>query len=426
MMTAATTASESSAPATSASWLDDLRADGRRRFEALGWPSRRLEGWKNVNPRALRGFGDGTAPAPTAELLASARAAAGDARPKTCGRVLAVNGHVIDLPTELPEGLRVMSLSQAAAALDLTPALGQLAPAEDAGLLGLNTSLLPDAVVVHVARGAAIELPLDLVHVTTPHGGATPAHPRVLVISEATSELTIVQRWLGEGAETTLTNAVTELAVGPDATLRHVEVVEAAADALHVGFTAARVERGGRFESHVMSLTGKLGRSEVHAELVGPGASCSLDGLYLAGGESTLDHYTRVVHAAPHTSSDEVYKGVVDDQATGGFFGRVLILEGANGSETHQLNNNLLLSPGAQALTRPQLEIDNDDVAATHGATVGQLDEMALFYLQARGIPAAQARAILTTAFADAMLRRLPDDDLAERLNGVLTQRLSP
>ena len=427
MMAAHTTPSPGAAPATAPAWLDTLRAAARRRFEALGWPSRRLEAWKNVNPRSLRGFGDGTAPAPSADLVTRARVAAGEARPTACGRVLIVNAHVVDLPnrSDLPRGLRVMTLAQAAAELDLAPVLGQLAPTEDAGLLALNQSLLPDAVVVHVARGAAIEQPLDLVHVTTPDGGAIPAHPRVLVIAEATSELTVVQRWLGEGAEPTLTNAVTELAVGPDATVRHVEVVAAPDAALHIGFTAARVSRGGRFESYVISLSGLLGRSEVHAELSGPGASSSFDGLYLAHGESTLDHYTRVVHAAPHTSSDEVYKGVIDDSATGGFFGRVLISEGARGSETHQLNNNLLLSRDAQAKTRPQLEIDNDDVAATHGATVGQLDEMALFYLQARGIPAETARALLTWAFASEMLRRLPDADLEASLSGVLTARLA-
>jgi Fe-S cluster assembly protein SufD len=399
-----------------------LRAAAWSQFEALGWPSKRHEAWKHADARPLRGFGTDAAPAPDAAVVSAALDAAGPARADTAGRIVLVGGHVIALPEALPEGVRVTSLADAAP--ELTAHLAAVATADDCALTALNTARHADVLVVHVARGAAIEAPLDLVHVATPAAGA--AHPRVLVVAERTAEITLVERWLGlSTSDPSWTNAVTEVVVGASATVRHIRLVEEQDAALHTGAVAARVDRDGHFASHVVSLSGRLGRTEVHAELAAPGASCQLDGLYLAAGSSTLDHYSRIVHAAPHTSSDEVYKGVVDGEATGGFFGRVLIAEGACKSETHQLNHNLLLSRSAAVQTRPQLEIDNDDVVATHGATVGQLDDTAIFYLRARGIDEASARGMLTWAFAEEMVRRLPDADLRPALGRVLTERLA-
>jgi Fe-S cluster assembly protein SufD len=226
------------------------------------------------------------------------------------------------------------------------------------------------------------------------------------------------------GGDPSWINSVTEVAIGPNASVCHVQVLRGGPSACRTGNVTARVDRDGRFHSHVVSLGGQIGRSEVQVRLAGQGASCDLNGLYVASGGSVLDNYTEVEHLAPHTSSDEVYRGVMSDRSVGGFVGRVLIHEGAIKSETHQLNNNLLLSPGAVVHTRPQLEIDNDDVAATHGSTVGQLDQAALFYLRSRGLRLEQAKALMTWAFVKAQIDRLPiaalrvlcTEEVAERL----------
>jgi len=261
------------------------------------------------------------------------------------------------------------------------------------------------------------------VHVAVPGSGGS--HARVLIDARQSQEVSVVEHFVDVGGDPSWSNSVTEVEVGPNAQVCHVQVLRGSARASRTGNLTARVDRDGRFQSHVVSLGGQIGRSEIHVQLSGQGASCDLQGLYVPSGESVLDNYTEIEHLAPHTSSDEVYRGVMSDKGVGGFVGRVLIHEGAIKSETHQLNNNLLLSPGAVVHTRPQLEIDNDDVVATHGSTVGQLDDAALFYLRSRGLRDDQARALMTWGFVKAQIDRLPTEGLRELCAQEVAQRLA-
>ena len=248
-----------------------------------------------------------------------------------------------------------------------------------------------------------------------PDGSAIPAggaHVRVFLSASTSETLNVVEHFVGLSSDPSWTNACTEVSVGANARVCHVQVVRGHEGVHRTGNLSVEVHRDGRFESHVVSLGGSVGRAEVQVRLVGQGASCDLNGLYVASGRSVLDNYTEIEHLAPHTTSAEEYRGVMSDRSTGAFVGRVLIHEGAVKSETHQLNNNLLLSSGAVAHTRPQLEIDNDDVVATHGSTVGQLDEGAVFYLRSRGLNGEQARALMIWAFIKAQLDKLPFDGL--------------
>ncbi|MGM0574792.1 MAG: Fe-S cluster assembly protein SufD [Myxococcota bacterium] len=411
-------------------WLAALRYEGRDRFATLGWPNRKVEAWRYVKVRPLKAFEDAVAGRPDdATLERAAEATAGFTEGKAA-RVITVNGFFapsLSSMDGLPEGVQVLDLAQAVERLPerVRAGLGTVAPKDEDGVVALNTSVLSDAVVLHVPRGVVVEDPVVIVHATVPSDEGVAAHPRVLVMADDASQITVVERFVGAEGAPSFTDAVTELIVGPDATVRHVKLVEDRDEAWHAGDVAARVRRGGRFDSHVLSLSGGLGRTSVHAILAEEGASCQLDGLYLASEKRHLDHYTYIEHAAPHTDSEELYKGVIADESTGTFFGRILIDEGAVKSRTAQLNNNLLLSRKAHVHTRPQLEIDNDDVKAAHGSTVGQLDADALFYLETRGIDPESARGILTWAFAEEMITRLPVEGLKRKLGRVLAERLA-
>lgn len=417
-------------PAAAGGRLDRLREDARRTFERIGFPSRKIEGWRYVHVKSLAPFGREPAPPPSERAVESAAGILGPAQVASAARLVVVNGAFVpslSATDGLPAGVRVLSLAEALAELpDLVgDALGRIAAPEEDGFGAINTAALRDALVLHVPRGVRVEAPVAIVHLSVPEDGPTLTLPRVLVACEPTSELTLAERFSGVPGEKTLSNAVTEVWVGADATVRHVKLVEERDDAFHVGTLAAKVHRGGRFDSHVLSFSGAIARTTLVVDLAEEGASTLLDGLYVATGKRHLDHATTVHHTAPHTSSDETYKGLADDEASGAFFGRVLIHEGARGSETHQVNRNLLLARGARAYTRPQLEIDNDDVQATHGSTVGAIDEAALFYLRSRGIDDRSARGLLVWSFAHEMVRRLPDHGLRQALGRRLADRLA-
>jgi len=393
-----------------ATWLEDRQSAGADAFATRGWPTRALEAWKTTPIKPIVGFGPDPLAAPSALVVEAAATALTRLAPTTGPRLVLVGGHLSE------------SLSSPGA-LDTSwtgteSHLGAIADIDGAPLVALSTLALDRALVVRASQAAGAVI--EIVHVGVPGG----AQARVLLLAETSEELTVVEQFLDVVGDPCWTNVVTEIAVGPNAQVTHIQVLQGEPASTRTGNLSARVDRDGRLHSHVVALGGRIGRSEVHVRLVGQGASCHLDGLYVASGESVLDHYTEVEHVAPHTSSDEVYRGVISDKATGGFVGRVLIHEGAIKSETHQLNNNLLLSPGAVVHTRPQLEIDNDDVAATHGSTVGQLDGDAIFYLRSRGLDAARARALMTWAFVKAQIDRLPTEGLRTQVTAAVAARL--
>lgn len=400
------------------SWLSALRASGRERFEATGLPSTRLEAWRYFPTRGLRGV-ELTAPAPPSAAV-DAAVVAGARLPGVAGLAVFVDGRFAPALSDLaalPDGLHVGGLADALAT-DADALEGHLGRADATDpLVAANAGAFTDGLRCDVAAGVAVGAPVQALFVATGAAPATGRQPRNVVTLGRAAELTLIVSHVGADADVAgATNAVTELTLADGATLRHVIVEDEAPGTLHVGHVHARVGRDATFRSFVLALGGSSARTSVRAELSAPGASCDLGGLYLPTGSQRLDHYTEVDHQAPHTSSDSYYAGVIDDDAVGNFLGVVFIREGAAKSDARQLNKNLLMSAGAQANTKPQLEIDNDDVKAAHGATVGQLDERALFYLLSRGLDPRAARGVLTFAFARDALSRAGAGAFAETL----------
>jgi Fe-S cluster assembly protein SufD len=402
--------------------LSELATSGGQAFERLGFPNRKHEAWRYTSTRSFARFGDRALTPPDEARLAAVteRLERLSPGPKDGSRFVFVGGTLVNsLSTgQPPEGVTVKPLSQS----DLKE-LGEIATSDEDAFIALNTSHLNEGLAIDVARGAVTKTPIEIVHVAI--SGDAGGHPRVLLRAAPLSEVTLVERFVSLDDEPSMTNAVIEISATGGARVRHVKLIAPGVQANHKGHIGARVGRDSHLMSHVFSLGGAIARTDLHVQLAEPGASCTLDGLYLARGEEQLDHYVQMDHASPHTTSEAYYKGVADDQAVGGFVGRVLIARGANGSSSEQLNNNLLLSNEAFAHTRPQLEIDNDDVKASHGSTVGQLDQDALFYLESRGLPHSTAQAMLTLAFAEEMTHRLPLDYLKDALKSFISSRLS-
>jgi Fe-S cluster assembly protein SufD len=229
-----------------------------------------------------------------------------------------------------------------------------------------------------------------------------------------------VESYVGLGQGTYFTNAVTEVVVANNATLDHYKVQREDRQAFHVHTLQVLQGPGSNFSNHALTFGGSLVRNEINAVLKAEGCHCTLNGLYLAGGRQHVDNHTVIDHALPHCESHELYKGILDGHARGVFNGKIFVRQDAQKTDAKQTNQTLLLSPDATINTKPQLEIFADDVKCTHGATVGQLDADAVFYLRSRGLSLEAARSLLTFAFANDIISRVPVGPLRAQLEETL------
>ncbi len=389
------------------SWLADRRGAAMRRFEELGFPTRRNEAWRFADLKPLRranftpaGDAAGVAPDLTAWLY-----------PGETHRVVLIDGRFVPALSrigDLPRGVYLAGTARTladrpdllAAAFDETDIVGGQAFAS------LNAALFADGFVLALDAGVALERPVEIIH----FGRA----------QERSSQLRNLVR-LGAGARASLieifaggadhwTSAVDVIALEAGAALRHGKLQDEASTSIHFAQARATLAGKARYESFVLSLGGGLARHDIFVTFGGEGAACGLFGASLLRGGQEGTIATFVDHAAPQCTTREYFKSVVDDQAHGVFLGRIAVREGAQKTDANQLNKNLLLSPRANVDTKPELEILADDVKCSHGATVGDLDEAALFYLEARGIPAPEARRMLIEAFAADAIGQIVDD----------------
>ncbi len=416
---------ESSASAQWPVWLRERRALAIGRYQALGLPESKDEAWRGMRlgPLTQGAFEQAAVGHPHTGF-----AAVESMDPLVFGqadvhRLVFVNGGFsseLSAVSDLPAGVKLTSL---AAALGhdgdvLEPHLARLAGYEDQVFWALNTALFRDGAFLSIPDGVVLERPVLILYVSTSHGASrqSVSYPRTLILAGADSRATILEGYVGAQGQTYLTNALTEARVGPGARIEHYKLQQESRDALHLGGVYASVDRGACFVTQSMDLGGKLVRNEVYVELVGQAAEATLNGLYLARGEQHIDNYTTLIHAAPDCPSRELYKGVLDGCSRGVFRGRIIVRPGAQKTDSKQTNQNLLLSDEAEADAKPQLEIYADDVKCTHGATIGALDDEALFYLRARGVDPVAARALLTYGFAEDIVGRIQVPVLRERL----------
>lgn len=386
----------------------DLRATAESRAEALGVPTTRLEDWKYLDLSPL-----------TKLSFEPAQATAVDIRERILpeargGRLVFVNGHADphhSCVSGLPAGVRMMPLSQASEAAS---ALGTILDTETMDVFAaLNTARFTEGAFIFVPRGVKVESPLHLLFLTQAEGHPVLTLPRILVVLERGAELELIEEHAGEGA--CLNAPVVEVKLGANAQLRHERVQRHSREAFHLGSLAADLEGDARYYSRTISFGGRISREAPHARLA-KGSELVLDGLALLDGQQVSDTHSLIRHAEPHAQSRQLHKAIVDGSARAIFNGRVIVAPGASGTDAQQQSRNLLLSDHARVDTKPQLEIENDDVKCAHGAAIGQLDADELFYLQSRGLNLETAKNLLTYGFASDLLGRIPVASLRRSL----------
>ncbi|HEX2163103.1 MAG TPA: Fe-S cluster assembly protein SufD, partial [Thermoanaerobaculia bacterium] len=331
----------------------------------------------------------------------------------------------------LPAGVVVQGLARALAERPEAVArhLGRHARAEDNPFTLLNTAFFADGAYVELPAGAVVEAPIQLLFVSTAAAeGEEPlaSRPRTLIVAGEASQAKVVETYVSAGGRDAvyLVSPVTELVAGPGAVVDHVKLQKDARRAFHLAAFQVRQERSATVTSHALSIGAAIARTDVGAVLAGEGGDCTLNGLYVVDGEQLVDTHMRVDHAAAHCSSHELYKGILDGKSRAVFNGLIHVHPGAQKTDAKQTNRNLLLSSGALAASNPQLEIFADDVRCTHGSTVGQLDEDAVFYLRSRGIGAEAASSLLTYAFASDVVQRIAIEPVRRDLEEFLFARL--
>jgi len=419
--------------------LADLRREAIERFAAFGFPGTKNEQWRftNLAPIERTRFRSSSAPRPVMDVFDLAGLPFADLG--IPHRLVFVNGRISrDLSTlgELPRGVRVLSLedalkdgalgSQAAASL-LDQHLGRYASFEkpEQALVALNTAFIEDGAFIHVPAGTVLDAPVHLLFVSTGEGEPLASHPRNLIVIDSEAQARVVEGYVTVGGGAHFTNPVTELVAGEAAVVEHYKIVHESGAAFHLGTLQAEQKRASSLVTHCVTLGGSLVRNDVTVVMDGEGAECTLNGLYVTAGTQHVDNHTVLDHARAHCSSREYYKGVLDGKSSAVFNGGIVVRAGAQKTDAIQSNKNLLLSEEAIINTKPQLEIWADDVRCTHGATIGQLDAEAVFYLQTRGIDRQEARRLLTYAFANDVIGRMSLENLRGRLAASLFERLS-
>lgn len=377
------------------------RAQALDWIESNGYPTRRNEAWRYAPHKALNDLSFGPPVALTSELPdidAHIPALAGP-------RIIVVNG-VVDLERSTltgPAGLHLSSLLDArreqpdrlAAHFDWAD--DQISDA----YMAINLAFGGDGAVMRLDDGITLDVPIHIVDVEVPDETRNASCTGVVIELGANSSATVVETRIGVGAEFGGSNIRTTITLGSNAVLEHVLLQDVPSTHVHLSHIEVQQGAGSTFNARSFNLGASYGRVAYNVDLRGPGAHTDLSGLFFGFGDQTLDQQIDVVHSAENCTSQQFFRGVLDDASTGVFNGGIDVRPGADGTDAQQSNDNLILSDRAEINTQPRLEILADEVACKHGATVGQLDETAMYYMRSRGIPAAEARRLLINGFAD-------------------------
>jgi Fe-S cluster assembly protein SufD len=404
--------------------LVELRRAALERFIAAGFPTQRQEDWKYTNLRRLDARTFAPAPSTAAALDALEQQWIANAGI----RIVLVNGHwmpaLSSVGAQLP-GMTLLTLKQwsehdpaAVAAF-----IAQTSHAPPTALEDLNLAFCEDGVVLDLAAGAAPDQPIYIVHQWSDGAAQLMSSPRVIVRAAANSRCTVIEHFTGRTAGECFTNTVTEIEIAAGAKVEHYRMQQESTRAFHIGHVNVRVQQDGRYASHDIALGASLARLNLGTVLQGPGAHVDLHGLLAPLATQHLDSHTTVDHAAPHTSSDENYRGIAGERGRAVFNGKVIVRPDAQKTDARQSSRNLLLAPGAEIDTKPELEIYANDVKCSHGATTGQLDATALFYLRSRGLDEATARTLLIRAFAESIVASIGPPALRSHLEKLLDER---
>lgn len=410
-------------------WLSAKRRDAMDAFKSLGFPTVRDEEWKYTDVTPVANL------AATPVFRPALNGSAPQALPThlpfneiSGHKLVFVNGHFSPALSEvgaLPPGAVITSMAQAFEHnVDIVMEhFGKHLDWKNETFAALNTAFAQDGALIHLARNVRIEETIRLVFLAT-DDGETVMHPRNLIVLGEGASAHVLETYASTGEGVYFCNTVTEVETGDGAQLEHIKVQLESKKAFHIATLQIQSARDVVASSHCLNFGGRIVRNNANAVLADEGGEVTLNGLVLGRDSQHIDNHTSMDHAKPHCDSHENYAHVLNDKSVGVFNGKIFVREDAQKTDAKQSNRTLLLSRDAQIDAKPQLEIFADDVKCTHGATIGQLDEEALFYLRARGVPESQARKILIRAFAAEVFESISQDDVREALERELEARL--
>ncbi len=408
-------------------WLGTLRRNAFEQFEQQGIPDRTQEDWRFFPLNALRttAFARPLPPAlPSLQQMLQNHPLANQPGPL----LVFCNGTFVPALSRLESmaaGIRVQNISTLLTDSPelLQPWLAQQNERQAGPFAALNTAFMEDGAALVLEKNCRLQQPVTVLFISQTLHQSSFTTPRLLVAAGENSQAALVEVFLSEGEQTAFTCSATEFALAAGAQIDHVRIAQENLQTIHISSTRAELQGNSRFASHNMALGGMLTRNDITVGLRGSGIHATLNGLYLAGGNSVIDNHTAIDHAMPHCESHELYRGILYGRAQGVFNGKIFVQLDAQKTDAKQTNQALLLSKDARLNTKPQLEIFADDVKCTHGATVGQLSRESLFYLRSRGIGEEEARAMLVQAFAADVTGRIPLETVSNYLQQMLPLR---
>jgi Fe-S cluster assembly protein SufD len=409
-------------------WLKELRARAYARFLELGVPTPRQESWKYSDIRKLVAR-DYSSAVGQCERLSFDRTELLQVPEAADSTLVFIDGLYCRELSSVRAFAGSHTITDLASALAtphvelLRDGIGSVAPIDEQAFVALNTALAENGALVATSPHATTRATVHLLFLAGAPGRSTMGHPRTLIYAREGTALCVVETYAAAADDVSFTNAVTEVIVEEGASVDHYRVQREGELATHVGATDVRLGRDSRYTAVAVNVGAAFSRHDVRVRLAAPGAECRVDGLYVVERTQHTDTHTNIAHLAPHCTSNQLYKGVLDGSARAVFDGAVIVHREAQQTAAHQINRNLLLSPAARIDTKPQLEILADDVVCTHGDTVGALDEEEMFYLASRGVDAETARGLLTYGFAEEVVASIRTDSVRHHLEDIILDR---
>jgi Fe-S cluster assembly protein SufD len=409
-------------------WLDAQRRNALRQVRDQGVPGTKQEAWRYTSVKRLveQGFArvEDVVTALQSDDIEALLIPDLDSH-----RVVMVNGRYtpsLSMLGNLPKGVRVTGLR---ALLESDPdalreRLNGVAGESQPLFAALNTAGLDDGLVILMDRGAILERPIELIHLSVGMDAPRVAQPRHLIALADGAQATLVERYVSLGESLYCTNSVLELSLGRDAVLKHDRIQIESPNAFHITGLYLSQSANSRYVGVNIGLGAAWARTDLVTRFSGEHAECDLQGLYLAGDRQLMDYHIDVDHAVPACASRETFKGILYGKGRAVFDGRVVVAKDAQRTDAAMSNKNLMLSENAEVDTKPQLEINADDVKCSHGTTVGQIEPEKLFYLRSRGISAPLARRMLCLGFAEEIIDALHSDALREAVSEEVGRRL--
>jgi Fe-S cluster assembly protein SufD len=408
------------------SGIKDLKQKAISRFETLGFPTAKNEEWKYTNVAGLLGnkFDVST------DEFHLGKNDVQQFISEEANSIFLVfeNGKLnkkLSQLSALPAGVLAGSIYEYQDHPALKTNLGKIAQFSDEGFAALNTAMFHDGAFVYAEKNIVFDKTIQLVFINDARRSTVVSYPRNLIVAEPGSSIRINESYFSvKSINPAFCNPVSEVLIDENAAVEYCKIQSENENDFHIDYTFATLKKDSNFNIHTITTGGKITRNNLRIALQDKNANAYLNGLYVLSGESHVDNHTVVDHASPHCYSNELYKGVLDDKSQGIFNGKILVRKDAQKTNAFQSNKNILISDNASMNAKPQLEIFADDVKCSHGATTGQLDQEALFYLRSRGIGKELSQALLTIAFAGEVLDKITDEPVREKLREFIHSKL--